>query len=426
MSRDASSSQLEEVRSLLERLSFVRLVFVDLFGSARSLQVPASRLLQGEHPGVYFDGSAIEGRTRLLEEDMLLIPDFSTLMDMGNGIGRAFCRVDTPDGLAWPVDPRTSLLDFCDNPGGPVAGLVKRWTASAELEFYVLRPDLKPVDRGGYFADIEGAGIRVARTVAKRMHALGIRVSGIHHEAGPGQYEIDLPALDPVALADAIILAKQMIAEEARAADLTVTFAARPLDGEPGSGLHLHQHIEGATMVPSLSPDAEAMIAGILYHARGLVALAAPSPNSYRRLHAGPEAPGMAIWAHENRSALVRVGASTDGKPSIEFRASDPTCNPYLLVIGLLAAEQAGLAEGFRVGQPVEEEPMGFDPAALEVAPRLLPRNLDEALDALLDDEVLCDAFDDRLLSRLVEGSRTEMEAANAKVGSTELLSYLE
>ena len=427
VNRVAGFAEMEEARSLLERLSFVKLVFVDLFGSARALQVPASRLIHNERPAVYFDGSAIEGRTRLLEEDMLLVPDFSTLMDAGNGIGRAFCRVETPDGLSWPVDPRTALISYCNRSAGSTAsGLVRRWSASAELEFYILQPDQRPVDRGGYFADIESVGIKVARSVAKRMHALGINVSGMHHEAGPGQYEIDLPALDPVAIADAIILAKQMIVEEARVAGLTVTFAARPLAGEPGSGLHLHQHIEGAAVTPSLSSDAEAIIAGVLDHAGGLIALAAPSPNSYRRLHAGPEAPGLVIWAHENRSALVRVGMSIDGKASIEFWAADPTCNPYLLVTGLLAVEQAGLDEESRAGRPVEEEPRGFDPAALEVAPRLLPRNLDEALDALLDDEFLCDAFDDRLLSRLVEGSRNEIEAANATIGNMELLSYLE
>ncbi len=425
MTREIDTGETVETRAILEGLSFVRLVFVDMFGSIRSCQVPAARLLHDAHPKLNFDGSAIEGRTRLLEEDMLLVPDFSTLTNRGrthtgHATGMVFCTVETPDGEAWLVDPRTALISTCQE----LSDLANRWTASAELEFYILQPDLHPADRGGYYSDLEGVGTAVCRAVAGILHTLNLPISGMHHEAGPGQYEIDLPALDPVTLADAIILTKQMIAEEAAVNDLKVTFAARPLTNEPGSGLHLHQHIEDAPVVPFLSPEAEAIMAGILEHARGLTALAAPTANSYKRLHAGPEAPGMVIWAHANRSALLRVGTSTEGVPSIEFRAADPSCNPYLLVAGLLTVEAAGLSNGGHPGRPVEEESTGFDPTAAKVAPKPLPRNLDEALDALMDDEVLCDTFDSRLLNRLIEGSRGEIDAANQQVSIDELDIY--
>ncbi len=425
MTREIDTGNPEEVRAILEGLSLVRLVFVDMFGAVRSCQIPTARLLHDVHPKLNFDGSAIEGRTRLLEEDMLLVPDFSTLISRGNAhtghaVGMAFCTVETPDGEAWPVDPRTALIRTCQE----VSGLANRWTASAELEFYILQPDLLPVDGGGYYSDLEGVGTSICRAVADTLHTLRLPISGMQHEAGPGQYEIDLPALDPVALSDAIILTKQIIAEEVAAHSLRVTFSARPLTDEPGSGLHLHQHIDDAPVTPFLSPDAEAIMAGILKHAKGLTALAAPTANSYKRLHAGPEAPGMVIWAHANRSALLRVGMSTEGVPSMEFRAADPSCNPYLLVAGLLAVEAAGLSSGGNPGKPVEEEPTGFDPTAAKIAPKPLPRNLDEALDALSDDEVLCDAFDNRLLNRLIEGSRGEIDAANQRVSSDDVDVY--
>ena len=425
MTRTTDTGETVEIRAILEGLSFVRLVFVDMFGSIRSCQIPAARLLHDARPKLNFDGSAIEGRTRLLEEDMLLVPDFSTLTNIGrvhagHATGMVFCTVETPDGEAWPVDPRTALIRTCQE----VPDLSGRWTASAELEFYMLQPDLRPADRGGYYSDLEGTGTAICREVANTLHRLNLPISGMHHEAGPGQYEIDLPALNPVALADAIILTKQIIAEESAAKGLLVTFAARPLTNEPGSGLHLHQHIEGAPVIPFLSPEAEAVMAGILEHARGLTALAAPTANSYKRLHAGPEAPGMVIWAHANRSALLRVGMSIEGIPSIEFRAGDPSCNPYLLVAGLLAVEAAGMSNRGHPGRPVEEEPTGFDPTAAKIAPNPLPRNLDEALDALSDDEVLYDAFDSRLLNRLIEGSRGEIDAANQQISIDELDVY--
>ena len=144
---------------------------------------------------------------------------------------------------------------------------------------------------------------------------------------------------------------------------------------------------------------ARSFIAGQLAHAVGLAALAAPKINSYKRLHSGPEAPSQVVWGRSNRAALVRVGSSVDRQPAIEFRLADPAANPYLLVGGLLAAASHGLDESLDPGPPFDEDLGGFDPATAEsMQLRPLPRDLDEALDALLADDVLVDAFDSRLL----------------------------
>jgi glutamine synthetase len=164
-------------------------------------------------------------------------------------------------------------------------------------------------------------------------------------------------------------------------------------------------------------------VAGILTHARALAALASPTVNSYKRLHAGPEAPGAAVWAHLNRAALVRIG---DGG-AIEYRGADASANPYLLVAGLLAAEADGLANGLDPGPPLEEAVDTFDPAGSErVRYQPLPRSLDEALDAVLADDAFADAFDHRLLANLVDGRRGEAEAYRATVTSWELDRYLD
>jgi glutamine synthetase len=123
----------------------------------------------------------------------------------------------------------------------------------------------------------------------------------------------------------------------------------------------------------------------------------------------------------------VRVGSSGDRQPAVEFRLADPAANPYLLVAGLLAAASHGVEAGLDPGSPFDEDPGGFDPTAAEsMQLHPLPRDLDQALDRLLADDVLVDAFDSRLLSRLVDGRRAEAEAYRSQVTAWEIDRYLD
>jgi len=414
-----------------QAVRWVRLVFVDVFGGSHAVVLPVDRFELAVEKGAPFDGSALEGRARHFEADMLLQPDPATLVHLGDGQGRATCTVIGPDGRPWPGDPRTALARLVAELGD----LASSYRAAAELEFYILHPDGVPVDRGGYFSELEGAGIAVTRSAADRLAGYGIEVISAHLESGPGQYELDLASMAPLALADALVLTKQVLREASAAAGLRVTFMARPFVSQPGSGLHLHQHREPAGGAGGklfddrggLDADGRAFVAGQLAHAAGLCALAAPNVNSYKRLHSGPEAPGDIIWGHLNRSALVRVGSSGEQRPAVEFRLADPSANPYLLLAGLLAAASHGLEAGLELGPPFEEDIGGFDPAtstAMKV--HSLPRDLDAAIDALMADDVLVDTFDSRLLSPLVDGRRAETEAYRAQVTPWEVERYLD
>jgi glutamine synthetase len=408
----------------LEGVRWVRLTFVDVFGTSNSLQLPTARFAAAVASGELFDGSALQGRARALESDMRLRPDPATLRRTGD-VARVACTVLTPDGEPWPADPRTALASMVDAES-PVADLAGAWTSGAELELYLLR-DGAPIDGVSYFDDREGLGISVVRAAADRLAGAGVEVLSCHHEAGPGQYEIDLAPLAPLALADALVLAKQTVREVAADAGVLATFMARPLDGEAGSGLHLQQEVAGLVEDGELSDEGQAFVAGFLTHARALAALAAPTVNSYKRLHAGPEAPGAAVWAHVNRAALVRIGAARGAGSSIEYRAADPSANPYLLVAGMLVAGADGLANGLDPGPPLEEVVDSYDPAeAHAIRYRPLPRSLDEALDALLEDDAFVDAFDHRLLANLVDGRRGEAEAYRGHVTRWELQRYLD
>jgi glutamine synthetase len=341
-------------------------------------------------------------------------------------VARVSCTVLSPDGEPWPADPRTALVALVD---GPLAELAEAWHASAELEFYVLGAKAEPVDRAGYFDDVESVGMAVVRRAADRLAAYGIEVISCHHEAGPGQYELDLGPLSPLALADTLVLAKQTVREVAVESGASATFMPRPFNDLPGSGLHLHQFVPGLIDRSSgaLTQDGRRFVAGQLAHARGLAALASPTVNSFKRLHSGPEAPGAAVWAHVNRAALIRLGGDAAGTPAIEFRGADPSANPYLLVAGLLVAGGDGMASGLELGPPVEEAAGTFDPAdAGEVRYAPLPRSLDEALDALLADDAFADAFDARLLGDLVDGRRAEAESYRGYVTHWELDRYLD
>lgn len=407
----------------LEGISWVRLSFVDVFGTSHSVHVPAARFDRAVEHGEPFDGSALEGRARQLEADMLLRPDPHTLVPLGQGLARALCTVLTPDGAPWPGDPRMALQSMLQRLGD----LGEGYRAAAELEFYLLDAAGAPLDRGGYFDETEGPGTTVARAAADRLGACGIVVDSCHHEAGPGQYELDLDALGALELADALVLAKQVVREVVAEAGLRATFMPRPFPDQPGSGLHVHQRMAGALVEDGrqLGSDGQSIVAGQLAHARGLTALAAPTVNSYKRLHSGPEAPSAAVWAHVNRAALVRVSTFRGRDASIEFRGADSSANPYLLLTGLLAAAGHGLEAGLELPPPCEEDLAGFDPAAsVRVEP--LPRDLDDALDALLDDDVLVDAFDGQLLARLVDARRAEAAEYRRHVTSWERDRYLD
>jgi glutamine synthetase len=225
------------------------------------------------------------------------------------------------------------------------------------------------------------------------------------------------------------VLTKQVVRETAADAGLTATFMARPLSGEPGSGLHLHQQV-GERLSDSdgqLTSDGRAFIAGQLEHARGLSALASPTVNSYKRLHSGPEAPSTAVWAHANRGALVRLSPAGTQGATVEYRGADPSANPYLLLAGLIISAAHGLGTQAELPPAFEEEIGGFDPAATDSSRAdVLPRDLEEALSALQIDDVLMDAFDSQLLSRLLDGRRAEASDYRAQVTPWEIALYLE
>jgi len=388
-----------------EGKGWLRACFVDLQGELCSLGVRPSRL---ERP-IVIDGSAAESAVRVLEVDCVLDLEDAARFDV-LGATWLLGKLRGPHGEPWPYDTR-SELDRLERE----LGVVETWRGIAELEFYCLEADGRPVDDGGYFDHVGGRGAAIAFDAAEALEHAGVPILGIHHESGPGQWELDLGPLPPRALADAIVVAKTVVRSLAVATGARASFAARPMAAKPGSGLHLHQLLATASSAEEAGEASLGwFVGGLLEHAAGLCALVAPTVGSYRRLHAGPEAPSSAVWAHEHRGALVRVAHAVEGSPSVEYRGADPSANPYLAIAGVVVAGAHGVSSRREPGPAIDEDPEGFDPASPKAALTPLPRSLDEAIDALLADDVLIDAFDDRLVHRVVDAERATARRALA------------
>jgi glutamine synthetase len=252
----------------------------------------------------------------------------------------------------------------------------------------------------GYFPVAPNDTLQDLRSeMALKLIELGVSIEAQHHEVGaPGQCEIDMRFNTLLKSADNIMLYKYVVKNTARKYGKTVTFMPKPVFGDNGSGMHVHQSLwkdEKPTFYDSesyayLSQLARYYIGGILTHAPALLAIAAPTTNSYKRLVPGYEAPVNLVFSQGNRSAAVRIPKTyTAPAKRIEFRSPDPSANPYLLFAALL---MAGL-DGIR--NEIEPSNHGFGPvdqnlyemSAEELREiRSVPGSLEESLDALESD----------------------------------------
>jgi glutamine synthetase len=281
-----------------------------------------------------------------------------------------------------------------------------------ELEFFLLRRSAEgveplPHDAAGYFDLSEDLGTEVRKEMMNDLEAHGIKVETAHHEVATGQHEIDFEYADALRTADNAVTFKTTLKAVAARHGLYATFMPKPFFGMNGNGMHTHQSLwdvkKGRNAFADekdeygLSPTARSYIAGILEHARGMIAVLAPLVNSYKRLVPGYEAPVYIGWARINRSALIRIPQISHGQLNstrIELRCPDPSSNPYLSFAAMLAAGLDGIDRKLTPPEPVEENLYHFDAAKLASRKiRQLPGTLREALDELQADRVIADAL---------------------------------
>ena len=361
------------------RVRLVRLWFTDVLGQLKSVAISPVELDAAFEEGVQFDGSAIDGFSRVQESDVLAFPDPNSfqLMPARDGedlTARIFCDITKLDGTAFEGDPRQVLKRNL----AAAADAGYQFMCAPEVEFFYLADDdasnaPRPLDSASYF-DLttydETSDIR--RRTIQRLEGTGIPVEYSFHEDAPSQHEIDLRYSDALAMADNVIALRMIVREVAMASGVHATFMPKPIEGVQGSGMHTHLSLwagdDNAFYDPNdefgLSTVARGFIAGLLRHAPEFTAVTNQLVNSYKRLVAGFEAPVHISWARNNRSALVRVPVPKKGKEDqgtrLEYRALDPACNPYLAYSVLLTAGLRGDPRRLRTAcgghrQPVRE-----------------------------------------------------------------------
>jgi glutamine synthetase len=431
-------------RSKQEHVHFLRLQFTDIDGVIKNVEVPASQFDKALDGQIMFDGSSIEGFTRIEESDMLLVPDLDTFQvfpwDTDHGkVGRLICDIATPDGNPFAGCPRTALKDV-------VARAQKmgyRMMAGPEAEFFLFQrnhegePLPRTHDTGGYFdLSPRDLGEEARRDITLVLEAMGFEVEAAHHEVAPGQHEIDFKYEDAVTTADAIVTFRFVVKKVALMHGLHATFMPKPIAGVNGSGMHTHQSLfdargKNAFYDPKgpwqLSKVARSYIAGLLDHARALVAVTNPLVNSYKRLVPGYEAPVNVAWSEKNRSPMIRVPARRGVGTRCEVRMPDPSCNPYLALTAMLACGLDGIERELECGDPVNRNI--FDMSQREKR-RLkivqLPANLDEALSFLEKDAVLRSALGDHIFGHFIYNKRTEWAEYIKEIHRWELDRYLD
>jgi len=321
----------DDVKKILaeRNVQFLRLQFTDILGHNKNVEVPLSQFDKALDGEVTFDGSSIQGFTRVEESDMLLSPDFDTFLifpsmiedSSRGGVARLICDVTYPDGKPFEGDPRNVLKKQIEKLRK--MGFDNMY-AGTEPEFFLFTPDAdgRPTtntqDSAGYFdlAPVD-KGEEARRDMVNALVEMGFEIEAAHHEAAPGQHEIDFKYADALKTADNITTFKLVVKRIALLHGLHATFMPKPVKSINGSGMHMHLSLfkngENAFFDKKaelqLSKTALHFISGLLEHAASMTAVTNPLVNSYKRLTPGFEAPTNIAWSASNRSAMVRIPA---------------------------------------------------------------------------------------------------------------------
>ncbi len=405
--------------------------FTDLIGAWHHLSIPIAELGEGLFAeGIGFDGSSIRGFQSIADSDLLLFPDPRTaFVDPVLEVPTLSLTCDVVDPIThqrYSRDPRFIATKAEEHLRASGIADTSGW--GPELEFYIFnsmrfdqnlhegyyhidsiegiwnsgqngsanlahRPRLK----GGYFPLPPTDKLQDLRSrITLALIAAGIEVEVHHHEVGTaGQTEIDMRYDTLVAMADKVQIFKYVVKNVCQQHGFVATFMPKPLFGDNGSGMHTHQSLwrEGTPLFydeqgyARLSELARWYIGGLLAHAPALLAFAAPTTNSYRRLVPGYEAPIKLAYSARNRSACIRIPTYSE-KPQLrrlEFRSPDPTANPYLAFAAMLMAGLDGIRNRIEPPAPVETDLYELEGAEAERV-RDLPGSLAEVLTALEHD----------------------------------------
>jgi len=428
-----------------ENVRYVRLMFTDINGTIKSVEIPVYRLKSALNGEVMFDGSSIEGFVRIMEADMYLRPDPDTWLILSweetayGKVARLICDVYTPDGVPSTADPRGNLKRVSkqmEELGFSTLNI------GFEPEFFLFKLNeqgeitMNVADGGSYFdlSPIDGAG-DCRRDIVLELEHIGFTMEASHHEVAPGQNEINFQFSNIVEACDNIQTFKLVVKNIARRHGLHATFMPKPIANINGSGMHTNCSLvdmdgNNAFYDPEdpmgLSLVCRQWLTGILTHSRHFCAITNPTVNSYKRLVPGYEAPCYVSWSEHNRSVMVRIPATRGRTTRTEIRSVDTSANPYLAMAVILASGLDGIRENLPLIAPINEnlfEKTDEERKALGVAS--LPNNLKEAIDLLKEDKLLKDALGGHIFKKFVELKNHEWDEFRTAVTEWEIKKYI-
>ena len=428
-----------------ENVQFLRLMFTDLYGTIKNVEVPISQLDKLLDNKLMFDGSSIDGFVRIEESDMWLYPDLSTWMIFPWGsehgkVARIICEVYTADRKPFMGDPRNNLMRVLDE---MKAEGFTDFNIGPEPEFFLFKLDPetgKPTmhlnDNGSYFdfAPVD-MGENCRREIVLELERMGFDVEASHHEVAPGQHEVDFKYEDALHACDNIQTFKLVVKTVARKHGLHATFMPKPLAQVNGSGMHINMSLfdkNGNVFYDEngdqkLSQKAYYFLGGLLKHARSFTAVTNPTVNSYKRLVPGFEAPVYVAWSGRNRSPLVRVPMAREQGTRFELRSVDPSANPYMAIASILEAGLDGLRNKIEPAASVDRNIYAMDEEERrENGIKDLPSTLHNALKELKNDEVIQGALGEHLFNNFVEAKTLEWDSYRQDVSQWERDQYLE
>ena len=425
-------------------MRLVRLWFTDVLGNLKSLAISPAELDNALTDGMTFDGSSIDGFSRVQEADVLAIPDPDTFEivpwgDRKEPEARVFCDIHNLDGTPFAGDPRQVLRRHMK--AAHEMGLT--FYVAPDIEFFYFEPLVPgeapvPIDQGGFFDlttnDVTG---ELRKRTIRTLEQMGIPVEYSFHEDAPGQQEIDLRHTDALTMADSVMTFRLAVREIAARNGAHATFMPKPLEGVQGSGMHVHLSLfEGdnnaffdADDSYNLSAKAKAFMAGLLRHAPEITAVTNQTVNSYKRLVPGFEAPVHLSWARNNRSGLIRVPIAKNDNPlatRLEYRSPDPACNPYLAFSLMLAAGMKGIEEGYTLPDEADANLFEIGDEVLEqLGIGQLPTSLAAALETMERSTLVREALGEHIYEWFLRSKRIEWRDYKTHVSAFERDRYL-
>ena len=422
----------EEIINMIEEegVEFIRLQFTDIFGRLKNVAVTPGQIEKILQNRFAFDGSSVFGDRYEYDDELYLYPQLDTFMILPwrpqqGKVAKVVCDICHADGSPFIMSTRYILkkvLKEAEESG-------YRIMADPECEFFLFHtdenglPTTQSHEMAGYL-DVGPAdfGENARRDIVLMLEEMGFEIESSHHEHAPAQHEIDFREAEAMQTADNIQTFRFAVRSISKRFGLYATFMPKPKAEVAGSAMHINMTLlkDGKNVFDGngeISDEAKFFMGGILKHARGLAAIANPTVNSYKRL-LGCNAPNQINWAPKGEKTLIRLHQGVDDT-KIELRFPDGASNPYILFASCIAAGLDGIQNRIDPGEPAMCE------KCMEQSAKM-PEDLKEAIDCLLDDNVIKAALGEEFTKIYADIKYREWrDFMSEEVSSWEIARYL-